>query len=56
MQKVILNKGPGMIHFPREIVNAVWDLHPELFSEPLDMEYLVTGRSLEEQYAWAVER
>jgi hypothetical protein len=55
--KIIINKGPGMFELPRPVVTELWDLHPELFDEPIDLEYLVApGQTLESQYSWGVER
>lgn len=58
MQKVIINKGPGMLTLPRAVVTALWDNHRELFDpEPLDLEYLVApGQSLESVFSWGIER
>lgn len=57
MAKIVINKGPGLFQLPRAIVTTLWDLHHELFDEPLDLEYLILGgSSLEAAYRFAVER
>jgi hypothetical protein len=57
LTRIIINKGPGLFELPRQVVTDLWDLHPELFDEPIDLEYLVApGQTLESQYSWAVER
>lgn len=56
--RVVLSNGP-MFTVSREALSYLWEHHREFFDEPIEPQEVMlgrTGRTLEEQYCWAVER